>query len=763
MNHKLAQLSLSTSNKTGSTGDIFISQPDSNKESLAGKLFILIEINSKELEALKLINFLIDNINHNYYQNEKIILRERIPTLTIEHIFEAALAKINKNFFEYVKNEKISIKPEDINISVGVIHENEIYFTTNGKNKIFLIYRAKQTNLPKNNYSKKQEATEIKKEYKISEIGNQNENSSSQQKQQKLFFNVINGKMPIGSFFLFSNEALPEYISDKHLIKIITTLPPNSAAEQIKQVLSKINSYVSFSAIIIQSMTGKKNENPVNSRIESTQNSIMNLNKTEEETENLLSPSGMINLKKWLTLPLQLIQKNNPKKQPFPNVVIKDKIFSKRRKLFKNSKIFNIIKNFFIYTFGLLLFIFKNISNKEKISFATGKIKSKMIRITKNIIGLNKKNKIFLSISLIFLILFTFNIYRIKNNQKEETEKENYNQLTTLIEQKQNQAEANLLYNNESGAKKLFDEIDKLINEFPQETEEQQKKRDEFKQKFDEQMEKIRKITKIENPEIIADLKNLISSAAPENIMLTKDFKKIFAGDSAQKSIYMLDITSKLVTTITNLEYPIEDLSTTAIYDKEIYYLNDKNIIKLNTDEEKLQTMNISLGNKKIISMDTYNNRLYCLAPEDNQVYRYKNSNSVFDQEYKWILDKVDLTNTVDLSIDGYVYILKNNGEIIKLLKGEYNSTLNNNSIVDPPMENVTKLFVSTEQKYIYILEPINRRLILFDKNAKFLMQYLFPNASDIKDFSVDEKNKFIYILNGTIIYKTEATHMSLL
>lgn len=759
MNHKLSQFSLSTSNKTGSTSDIFISQPDSTKESLAGKLFIITEISSAKLESLKLINFLIDNINHNYYQNEKIILRERIATLTVEHIFEAALAKINKNFSEYIKNEKVKTEPKDINITIGVIHEDEIYFANNGKNKIFLIHKTKENTAVKK--PEPQKNIETKKEYKITEIGKQTNPDQSKTKQEKLFSSVISGKMPAGSLFLFTNEALPEYISENQLIKIITTLPPNSAAEQIKQILSKINSYVSFSAIIIQSMTGRRTESP-SPRIESTQNSIAMLNKTEEQTEDLLSPSGIINIKKWLTLPLQLLRNRTPKKTS-PTIVIKDKIFSKKRSFVKTKKVLTTITNFFIYSFNFLMFLLKNISNKEKTSLLFKKSSSRIKTCIRHITGLNKKNKTFLIISLIFLSLLIFNVYRIKNTQKEQEEKENYNQLTDLIEQKQNQAEANLLYNNEGGAKKLFDEIDKLINEFPQETEEQQKKHNEFKQKFDIQMEKIRKITKIEEPEIIANLNHLISTANPKNMILNKGLNKIFIGDSEQKSIYMLDIKSKVVTTITNLEYPIENLGTAAIYDKEIYYLNnDKNIIKLNTEEEKLQTMSIPAENKKITAMDTYNNRLYCLSPEDNQVYRYKNNGSAFNEEYKWVLEKTDLTNAVDISIDGYVYVLKNSGEIIKLLKGYVEATLNKNSIVDPPMENVSKLFVSPDKKYIYILEPQNRRLIIFDKTGKFLMQYLLPNASDIKDFAVDEKNNTIYFLNNTSIYKIEAVHFGL-
>src|SRR3989339_590633 len=613
MNHKLAQLSLSTSNKAGSTGDIFVAQPDSTKESLAGKLFIIVEINSTKIEGLKIINFLIDNINHNYYQNEKIILRERISTLTVEHIFEAALAKINKNFSEYTRNEKTDIKLKDINITVGIIHENEIYFTNNGKNKIFLIYK-----------SKVQETNE--KEYQISEIGKQNENDKNQSASQKLFSNVISGKIPPNGFFLFTNEALPEYIGSNQLTKIITT----------------------------------------------------------------------------------------------------------------KEKLSGIIKNF----------------NQNG-----GRIKLWIINLIYGIVGLNKKSKIFLILSLIFLILFIFNLSRIKIGQNKQEEKEKYNQLTSLIEQKQNQAEANLLYNNEGGAKKLFDEIDRLINEFPNETEEQQKKHNEFREKFDSQMEKIRKITKIENPEIVANLKNLTSAANPKNIILTKGLNKIFSGDSVQKSVYMLDIASKIITTITNLEYPIETLETAAIYDNDIYYLNNSNIVKLDTEKEQLKTMDIALSGKKTVAMSTYNNRLYCLSPENNQIYRYKNNGSVFNEQYAWILEKTDLNSAVDLSIDGYIYVLKNNGEIIKLLKGQISATLNANSIVDPPMENVTKLFVSPELKYIYVLEPINRRLILFDKTGKFLMQYLLPNASDLKDFAVDEKNKIIYFLDNASIYKIGATH----
>ena len=41
-------------------------------------------------------------------------------------------------------------------------------------------------------------------------------------------------------YFIFANEALPEYLSREQLINIITTLPPISAVEQIKNLLKVV-------------------------------------------------------------------------------------------------------------------------------------------------------------------------------------------------------------------------------------------------------------------------------------------------------------------------------------------------------------------------------------------------------------------------------------------------------------------------------------------------------------------------------------------
>ena len=82
MYNKIAQIILNSGKASGASG-VFVAQPDSLKESLAGKIFVLGEVGGKKTEGEKIINFIISDLNDNYYNDEKILLRGRIEGLKI--------------------------------------------------------------------------------------------------------------------------------------------------------------------------------------------------------------------------------------------------------------------------------------------------------------------------------------------------------------------------------------------------------------------------------------------------------------------------------------------------------------------------------------------------------------------------------------------------------------------------------------------------------------------------------------------------------
>ncbi|MDD5071423.1 MAG: hypothetical protein PHQ42_01675 [Patescibacteria group bacterium] len=786
MYYKITSLILNSAQNADRTSEVFVAQPDANKEALAGKLFALVEIDSKRSEALKIINFLINALNHNYYQNEKIILRERISALKVEHIFETALAKTNKELAEFLDREKIKIPLASFNMTVGVAYENELHLSNTGKNRCLLIYKHREE--PKKTPGKARNAvkTQIETGYKIADIGQNNKaqiagNSGKTKKPgvrasgtTKLFSNIVSGIIPTGGYFLSTNETLPEYLSGKQLTDIVTKLPPAGAIEQIKNILGGVNAYVSFLGVLIKNTTGLKiaAESEPAAQV-SAENSISRLNYTEEKTEKLLMPSGIINFKKWLKIPAIISDKikspaaRGKNSQTF---LIKDKIFLKRKQTWVfGKKIILFLRDVLANLINLLVYLFKVLTSREQAKILGAKIIAKIKSGKKNIgekIGgirlwfesLGKKNKIFFFAALGCLLLFAVSLCFTGVKNKKEAEKIALDGLIKTVEQKQNQVDANLLYNNEEGAKIILGELEKLISELLRETSAQEEYYVKIAEKHAQQLEKIRHITRIETGEELADFSNLNSQAEASNIILAGS--KIYAGDGKQKTIYTLDLNNGLITAVTDLNQPIKSLDYPVLdKNKTIYYLNNDSIVQFNTETEEISNLAIELptGRENILAASGYNNKLYLLEKTEGQIYRYSKTGAGFSNREKWMRSKTDFSSAASFSIDGQIYVLNSDGQISKYLKGEKQEF--NQKTIDPAFISAKKIIVSPDLEYIYILEPAQKRLAVFNKTGEFLIQYQFNGLDNLKDFDADERGKKIYLLDGTKIYAVEATH----
>ncbi|MCK4539683.1 hypothetical protein KAU09_00840 [Candidatus Parcubacteria bacterium] len=757
MKHKIAQLILTPGKNAKTVCELFVAQVDAHKEYLAGKLFILIEIEENNADSLKIINFLIDFLSRNYYQNEKILLREKISTLKIEHIFEAALAKTNKNFKKYLESAKIKTKISTINISAGVVHDKNLYLSSSNKNKAFLIYKTKD-----NKCKNQSHGDEERFIYKIVDIINQaNSNIEEKNNQNKIFSNVISGKIPPQSYFFITNETLPEYFSKKQIIDTITLLPPIGAVEQIKQTLAKINSYISFVGIIIKSREINFVENKISAPAKnSVGKSIVDLNRTEDTTENLLSPAGIINPKRWLSLLSDKLSASHLKSSK-KSLGLKDKILVKRKKTLLNAlkNIFSVIANIFINLSSRLISFFKRLITKKDYKNI---IKINSFTALKNncFKKLNLKNKALLFLAIAIIIIFSTNLLFERNKQKEIKIEKNFDEIKTVIEQKQNQAEANMLFSNEEGAGKLYDEIKALLAELPQQTDEQIKQYSEFDEKYNSFLEKIRRMEHFANAKKLINISSIIPESSTENLVYSPKNNKIYIADSLQKSIFIFDANDSTATTFTNLEQEILGMnSPTIINDSKIYYSSQNSLLTYDLENNSLKNYPINANNGEIADLDNYNNRLYLLDKKNKQILRFGATNRSFSSPYAWIQEPVLIDDFVSMSIDGHIYVLGKNNQAVKYLRGKaLDFSL---EAIEPPLVNPIKIQASEKNDYLYILEPSEKRLIVYDKNGQFIMQYMEKIFSSLKDFALDEANKRVYLLNDNSVYQADLTHLN--
>jgi hypothetical protein len=756
MYYKIASILLNNEQKTGVASDIFIAQPETDKETLVGKLFILAEIQTQNSEAPKILEFLIKNINYNYYQNEKVIIKERIETISIESIFESALAKTNKDLVEFITQEKIKISPYAFNVSICVLYKNEIYFTSLGKNKNLLIYQDKA---PLKLKEREEDEEEERIEYKISDVGETPESEALN--INKIFSNVISGKIPVGGYFLVINEAMSEYLSNKQLIKIVTKLSPTGAAEQIRNLLEQINSYVSFLGIIIKNtvaspMSGDELKSQLEEEIK-IDDYKPEIVRTEEKTEEIMTPAGIINLKKWTkaisdkfktAAPAPTPKETKPKRGMF---LLKEKIFFKKRNGFSLEKAADFLKKAVKFMLAIFTFIPKIFRRRAEAEASYADEPAAKIEEKAPTVISGKKIKIILVIALICLGGFFINLSITNQRNKDAAKMRDFNALISSIGKNQDKIDSDFIYGNRVEAKQLYDLDQDLLAQIPAA---EVSKRQTVQALFDrqkQQLEKINSINRISDLNKIADFSNLTATANPQNLFLNNDI--VYAGDSSNNAVFKIDIKQNIVTAVYNIGIATSGpiIFPSVGQDGNILYLSGNNVFQLDkTDQPSLLTITLPSTSDNITGSQAYSDKLYIVDKSLSQIFRYTRNSNSFTNKTKWLSQETNLASSSGLFIDGNIYILYRNGQVEQYLKGKKQELAL--ETVNPAITAASRLIVTPD--YFYVLEPSARRLVIWSNKGAYLGQYIFTNLNDLKDFAVNDKDKQIYLLDGHAVYQ---------
>lgn len=158
-------------------------------------------------------------------------------------------------------------------------------------------------------------------------------------------------------------------------------------------------------------------------------------------------------------------------------------------------------------------------------------------------------------------------------------------------------------------------------------------------------------------------------------------------------------------------------------------------------------------GTKEIRTLATFGSRLYLLLPGARQIFGYSKTLAGYTGGAPWLKDQnVPAERSVGMGVDGYIYLLTDDGKIVKLLKGSPVDFAQ--SELTTPLERPTRLVINETLKFLYVLDPPQRRVVVYDTTGKLSRQFVFPNAQDLRDITVGGKDETLYLLDGTAVYK---------
>ena len=135
-----------------------------------------------------------------------------------------------------------------------------------------------------------------------------------------------------------------------------------------------------------------------------------------------------------------------------------------------------------------------------------------------------------------------------------------------------------------------------------------------------------------------------------------------------------------------------------------------------------------------------------------NKIYKHNPTQLGYDKGSSWLKGDIDINDGVSLAVDGDLFLLKSNGEILKFTSGQQQEfTITG---LDPALDKPTTIWTYNNLKYLYILEPTNKRVVVLNKTGQMMQQYTSDSWQNPTGMVVDEEKKVVYVLDNNKIHR---------
>ena len=149
-----------------------------------------------------------------------------------------------------------------------------------------------------------------------------------------------------------------------------------------------------------------------------------------------------------------------------------------------------------------------------------------------------------------------------------------------------------------------------------------------------------------------------------------------------------------------------------------------------------------------VAGIAAYDGNLYVLDASGNKVHRYLTAANGFDSEPESILSgQIDLKDSVQLAVDGDIYVLKRNGEVLRYSGGapaEFNL-----DGIDRALTGPNAMQVVAPSQEVYIADSGNKRVVVAGKDGIFRRQLVSSAFTDVRALGIDPLGGQLYVIVG--------------
>ncbi len=339
-----------------------------------------------------------------------------------------------------------------------------------------------------------------------------------------------------------------------------------------------------------------------------------------------------------------------------------------------------------------------------------------------------------------------------QSSQKAKAEQTLWNSAFDQAVDRKTQAEANIVYNNDTRARQMLQEGRDMVNGLDERTGERKEAKQTLLAEMDEIATKLRhEIIVAEPPEMTA-----ASLGAPEGSFTTVSAA---AGD-----VYVADTSARQLVEIKPAtretkrhDYPETIGRVIASWPgtSGIYLLDDRRkLFVFNQTNASFTAVAWTASQVSSTSaFAVYGRRFYMLDTQSNMVWRYAPSGSGISQETAYLKqNSAELANATAIAVDQNVWLAFRDGTVKRYSTGAEDTFAL--PAIDPPLTNISAIWTDDVSNLFVLTDQVGKRVLVFRKDGRLIVQYTSPALTGPTSVHADRDAKKIYVTDNNKVYQ---------
>lgn len=368
---------------------------------------------------------------------------------------------------------------------------------------------------------------------------------------------------------------------------------------------------------------------------------------------------------------------------------------------------------------------------------------------------LSQKQRILFVVGVLLVAAFAESIVLIGNTRENNKQLDLISSYTTQVSQHEADIRAANLYGDDPRIAQAVADLQEIQKKIPS-TKNNKTLLERIGTAIIEGQQRLQKIRTVSEPKQVADLTTLDLGTTSSGLeYLDPSLIALFGGKKQIIKVQKSSGTSEQTTDPS--DSPPLFLVPSA--SKFLVFHQDLTLKEYSPATKGLTSLTLTVPGEapNISAGTTYLGRLYLLDVSQNKLQRFTRSGNAFGTPTSWIQDSsIKLAGATSIAIDGSVYIGYNDGSIIKLLQGK-KTDFTSPTLLEA-LSSIHALTVSPTNDRLYVLENGKHRILTLKKDGTLVEQIVLPSLQIIDGFTVDEKNKILYVISGSKMYSADLT-----